>query len=241
MLVIDDDDLSREVLGLLLSEEGYAVRDVSSGDQALGEATADAADPDVILMDWQMPGISGKELAEGLRTRYGTRARLIAMSGSRPAQVLPGVVDAFLLKPFRVAELEEALRRMGEPREQEAPLPRALPGAETLDQQTFDGFKAMVDEVSLRELYRVCLDDAEKQVSAMRGAAAAGDDLGMRRSAHAIKGSLGMVGALELQEMCARLEAGGLDDDALATLGRFPAALERLRGKLIALGVVRMR
>lgn len=108
---------------------------------------------------------------------------------------------------------------------------------EVLDPQVFGGFEAMMGTEPLRELYRHCLIDADKHVALMERALAASDDAGLRKNAHAIKGSLGMVGARELQGLCSVLEESGIADDHAATLAELPDALLRLRRMLIARGV----
>ena len=67
VLVIDDDDLSREVLALLLHHEGYATETADSGDAALEQLGATRPLPDVVLADLQMPGTTGRELVGRLR------------------------------------------------------------------------------------------------------------------------------------------------------------------------------
>lgn len=239
VLVIDDDDLSREVLELLLSGEGYLVETASSGDEALGDLGDGQVMPDLVLMDLQMPGVSGEELARRLRGVCGASTTVLAMSGSRPAQADSEAFDGFLLKPFSMAQLGEARRRLGRasggPRSVERT--EVATAEEVLDLDTFRGFEAMVGKEPLRELYSLCLADASKQMAAMREAAVWGDDEEFRKSAHASKGSLGMVGAHELQGMCARLEERGVPDDHVASMNGFAEALTRLGNRLVALGV----
>ena len=237
--MIDDDELSREVLSLLLVGEGYSVDVTGSGEEALlSVGNADAA-PDIVLIDMQMPGISGEELGRRLRELCDASTQLIAMSGSRSEAGESRAFDAFLLKPFSIAEFGRTLEARGGrpwPEVSEAGRDIASP-EEVLDQQIFKAFEARVGKEPLRELYGLCLSDAGKQLTAMRGAVAASDDAAFRKSAHTIKGSLGMLGARELQGRCGLLEEVGLNGAYAATLADFPAALERLRGMLIALGV----
>jgi HPt (histidine-containing phosphotransfer) domain-containing protein len=68
----------------------------------------------------------------------------------------------------------------------------------------------------------------------MRQAGLEGDDAAYRTAAHAIKGSCGMVGALELQRLATSMEEQGLSDDHVASLNEFVLACERLRGMLVA-------
>jgi len=236
--VIDDDELSRQVLGVLLAGEGYSVDVKSSGDEAL-LSLANAAAPDFVLMDMQMPGISGEELGRRLRELCGASMQLIAMSGSRSEEGESRSFDAFLLKPFSMAEFAKIPEKIHGRSSQElsqAGLDAVSP-EEVLDLRIFKAFEAVVGKEPLRELYGLCLRDVGKQLALIRAAAAASDEDGFRKSAHVIKGSLGMLGARELQRMCGLLEEIGLTDAYAATLADFPAALERLRGMLIALGV----
>ena len=95
LMIVDDDEVSREVLCLLVEAEGYGVTAVESGDAALA-AVEDGARPDAILTDMQMPGITGTALAEALRA-VCPAARLIGMSASGDGAA---GFDGFLRKPF---------------------------------------------------------------------------------------------------------------------------------------------
>ena len=236
VLVIDDDELSREVLELLLSSEGYPVSVASSGDEALSSLDGMESRPEVILMDLQMPGISGLELARGLRAACGSSARVMVMSGSQPPVGGLAWADGFLLKPFSAGEFTAALGGSAGAAGGRKTESRGG-GLEPLDGGTFAHLEGMIGGGALRQLYELCLGDAAKCLGEMRAAARDGDDEGLRRSAHSIKGSLGMVGAKELEGMCAELERYGTVGDYLATFQEFPEALGRLRRMLIARGV----
>jgi len=68
IVIVDDDELFRESLGLNLAEEGYEVVDFSSGEDALDYlVTGEVAD--VVLLDWRMPGIDGLDVLRSLRHR----------------------------------------------------------------------------------------------------------------------------------------------------------------------------
>lgn len=256
VLVIDDDDLSREVLELLLGDAGYEVNLAASGKEALANFAENERVPDVVLMDWQMPGISGNELARRLREVCGQSTLLLAMSGSKVLE--ERATDGFLQKPFSMEELEAALQVARSPAAKEPMFERpdramvseqasehpnherssiAISDAEVLDPQTFRGLETMVSKAPLADLYRQCVRDAERHVLMMRDASISGDDAALRKHAHAIKGSLGMVGARELQQLCAALEESGIAGNHAATLAEFPDAIERLKRMLIARGV----
>jgi CheY-like chemotaxis protein/HPt (histidine-containing phosphotransfer) domain-containing protein len=119
VLVIDDDEMSRELLAVLLGAEGYAVDVAESGEAALqlldrklldrklldGEALR----PGLVLTDMQMPGMTATQLAGRLRRACGRGTLLLAMSGSRPPEETIAHFDGFLMKPFGVEEVAAAL------------------------------------------------------------------------------------------------------------------------------------
>ena len=82
LLLIDDDMVSREVTATVLTMNGYPVHTAVDGAEALKMLTGGDCAPEVILMDAQMPGLSGTRLIAELRTR--TKAKIVAVSGSNP-------------------------------------------------------------------------------------------------------------------------------------------------------------
>ncbi len=67
VVLVDDDDLFRESLGLNLSEEGYHVTDFDNGEDALGYLLGKDAEADVVLLDWRMPVLDGLGVLRRLR------------------------------------------------------------------------------------------------------------------------------------------------------------------------------
>jgi CheY-like chemotaxis protein len=202
LIVIDDDELSRDVLTLIARDGGFCVESFASGEDALNAlATAVAGRGQMtILTDLQMPGICGEALAEKLRGMVGSGTKLLAMSGSEPAAGMPSGYDAFLLKPFSADELKSACheRRMQAAAD-------VVEAAGILDERVFEHFARSMAVSQVFALYRMCLDDSAKRVVAMRQAVDDGDDGAYRRAAHAIKGGCGMVGAIELARLAAAL------------------------------------
>jgi CheY-like chemotaxis protein len=211
LMIVDDDEVSREVLCLLGEAEGHAVTAVDSGDAALA-AVAGGARPDAILTDMQMPGITGTALAEALRAAC-PGARLIGMSASGDGAA---GFDGFLRKPFEMADLA------------------ALLGKPALDAATFASLAGSMGAAQRKALYAFCLDDAERRIARMREARAAGDGALYVREAHAIKGGCGMVGATELHALADAMETSGISPDETSGTGMDPldgflAASARLR------------
>jgi len=78
ILVIEDDSYAREALTLLLDYYGYEVTAASNGDDGLALVTE--AEPDLVVTDWRMPGLSGLALCTALRQRRGTMPIVVVTS-----------------------------------------------------------------------------------------------------------------------------------------------------------------
>jgi PAS domain S-box-containing protein len=115
ILLVEDDDRLRSVVRETLEEEGYAVLQAASGEEAL-ERTANHAGPiHLMLSEGVMPGIDGQELAQRLgASRPRTRVILMSDFAGDGAEPLPkGMRPAdFLRKPFTLAALRAKLREI---------------------------------------------------------------------------------------------------------------------------------
>ena len=230
ILIVDDDELSREVLTLLAEGAGYEVEAAESGDAALVHVRRVRPLPEVVLADMQMPGTAGDELARQLRRLCGAGTLLLAMSGSELEDGVGREFDGFLLKPFTMETLTATISG-GLIRVEDGPA-----GADgvVLDEGVYAKLAGSMRGSQLEELYALCRKDAEVRVERMRRAASTGDDAAYRKEAHALKGGCGMVGAIELQRLATSMEERGLRDDDVATLNEFMVACERLRRILVA-------
>jgi signal transduction histidine kinase/ActR/RegA family two-component response regulator len=113
ILLVEDDDMVRDLVALLLTLQGYIVLKVTQADQALAMCQSYPSQIDLMLTDLLMPGgMDGRELAEqATRIRPGMRALL--MSGyTTNALVLYGVGEGapFLQKPFTKEQLAIKVR-----------------------------------------------------------------------------------------------------------------------------------
>src|SRR4029450_314789 len=75
ILIVDDDASVRDVISVLLQEEGYDCRTASSAEAALDIAAAEA--PPLVISDMKMPGRDGIWLLEAFRERYSESAVII--------------------------------------------------------------------------------------------------------------------------------------------------------------------
>ena len=110
-LVVDDDEVMRELLAALLDLQGHDVHAVASGEAAL-QWLEEAPAPNLILTDMHMPGMEGLVLVEALREVMVPPTRLLGMSGSQPQAPVLHSLDAFVLKPFGYADLATALQEL---------------------------------------------------------------------------------------------------------------------------------
>jgi CheY-like chemotaxis protein len=206
VLLIDDDLVSREVAATMLTLSGYTVYTAESGDAALGTLGAKACNPALILMDAQMPGLSGRELIRELRAR--TEAMIIVISGSESAHEVARFADGFLIKPFDTAALENLLENRVE---QRTAAPRKKLGAEDLNPavspETLAQLRSLMPEEGIREVFAAVSADLEKRMAELESAIASRDLAAVRRVGHAIKGGCGMAGALQAARLGAMLEA----------------------------------
>ena len=81
VLVVEDEPAQRALLAWNLAAEGFRVTEAATGDEAVEALDLDP--PDVVLLDWMLPGPSGIEICRRLRARAGTRAIPVIMLSAR--------------------------------------------------------------------------------------------------------------------------------------------------------------
>jgi CheY-like chemotaxis protein len=109
VLVIDDDPDVRGFIVAALEEQGYVVREASDGRTGLAEI--ERRPPDLVVLDFIMPGLSGAEVASRIRAEAPGQAILFVSGYSETDAVKRTAPDAPLLtKPFRAEALHKAVR-----------------------------------------------------------------------------------------------------------------------------------
>ncbi len=111
ILVVEDDPHLRAMVQVLLEEEGYPVRTVADGREALEYARSNR--PSLAILDIGLPGLDGTTVAEQLRASYGSDLPIVVISANGRAAACAARVGAqsYLDKPFDVDDLLEAVRR----------------------------------------------------------------------------------------------------------------------------------
>lgn len=106
VLVVDDEDSIRRLVHDSLTSCGYEVIMASSGEKAIKLSISES--PDVILLDWIMPGIDGLETCRRLRAEERTRyipIIVITGFGTTKMEATDTGADDFINKPFELNEL----------------------------------------------------------------------------------------------------------------------------------------
>ena len=113
VLVVEDEAAQLEVLGYNLEAEGFSVTKAKTGDDAL--YLVEEMQPDIILLDWMLPGVSGIEICRRLKANARTRNVPIIMLSARSEDVdrvrgLETGADDYMVKPYSVVELMARVR-----------------------------------------------------------------------------------------------------------------------------------
>jgi CheY-like chemotaxis protein len=104
IVVVDDNPLITQLLSETLTEEGYTVRVFGDGRSALAAITAHP--PDLVLLDLQLPLMSGEDVLIHIRRQLGADLPIVIMTASMQRQAwVPQGATAFLAKPFDLNKL----------------------------------------------------------------------------------------------------------------------------------------
>jgi CheY-like chemotaxis protein len=119
ILLVEDNDLNRDMLSRRLTKRGYEVLTATDGEQGL--VLAQAEQPDLVLMDMSLPGIDGWETTRRLRAGAGTAAIPVialtahAMAGDRERALEAGC-DDYDTKPVEMDRLLLKIESLTRPR-----------------------------------------------------------------------------------------------------------------------------
>jgi len=241
ILLVEDDPIVRHAVGVILRREGYDVVAVDNGAQAI-ERCAEV-DPDLVLMDLQMPAVDGLEATRGIRARESEAGRhvpIVALTahstqGERDHCQAAGM-DGYVSKPFAAADLLRVIQQhlSGDPPHETPPPPPPRPRA---DDTVFDRSQALAncrgDEALLHEIARMFTSGCPTSLQRVRAAVEAKDGRELAAAAHRLKGMAGNLGGQVLAASAGQLEALGRGGD-LAGAAKQLDSLESEAGRLLA-------
>jgi two-component system phosphate regulon response regulator PhoB len=113
VLVVEDEPAQREVLAYNIRAEGYEVVTAEAGDEAL--VVVRETPPDVIILDWMLPNVSGIEVCRQLKMSGDTARIPVIMLSARSEETdkvrgLETGADDYIVKPYSVVELLARVR-----------------------------------------------------------------------------------------------------------------------------------
>ncbi|HMA06492.1 MAG TPA: ATP-binding protein [Ramlibacter sp.] len=211
VLVVDDGAENRELVSLVLAEQGLWVEEAENGQVALDKVAAGGFD--LILMDMHMPVMDGSTAVRALRSR-GIATPIIAFSADAmkgyEAEALAAGCTACLTKPIdidalleRLAQLLGGERLAGEP-QADAPAPRLLQVQAASDQPIHSRFS---DQPRLSPIVAKFAARLRERIDEAWAYHAEGDFEELGRFGHWLAGSAGMMGYDSLTAPARELEA----------------------------------
>jgi CheY-like chemotaxis protein len=217
ILVAEDNAVNRKLVTTLLRKRGHTVKAVENGREAVAAIRPTGARPfDVVVMDVQMPEMSGFEATQAIRAHESPAARRLpivaltahAMQGDR-ARCLEAGMDDYLSKPIDVDELVATIERFGgNPSGRQG-----MPGAAAATAAVFDEQAALAytggDRRLLKRIISLFRTDRSSALRRIERALAERDGEALRMAAHTLKGSIAIVGAPAGREVAAELEQMG--------------------------------
>ncbi len=204
ILVVEDNEMNRQVMLRMLEKLQYDVESVSSGAEAI--AAVESRTWDLILMDCQMPGMDGYEAARRIR-----RLQSVKNSPKRPilavtASVAPGErerclaagMDDYLAKPIDLFQLKRSLARWLEGQRQ---------GIDTAALKKLSALSTKEGDDVVNEFVSLFLRTAPQRIEAVRSALERKDVASVAREAHTLKSSCAYVGAISMKDICEEIES----------------------------------
>jgi two-component system sensor histidine kinase RpfC len=224
VLVADDNPTNREVLGKILERAGHAVTLVADGDLALD--ALEAGHFDIVLLDRNMPGLSGLETLQAIRLMTRGRERLpvvmlsadVTLEGKK--ECLEAGADSFIPKPVEALRLLDELRTLtagkGKEAERAAPaaavqvaaqaITTAASSADVANEETLGHLAELGSTPDfLERLVGVFVSDSQTLLAKMEASVAARNFGEFRAHLHAMKGSAASIGTERLTRLCAAL------------------------------------
>jgi two-component system, sensor histidine kinase and response regulator len=237
VLFADDQVDIRTVTALRLQKSGHTVSLAANGEAALQASRQQRFN--VILLDEEMPLMSGVEVVQAIRKDYATekeRPVFIAITGNHTPEdidrLLAAGFDAVIGKPFRLEVLEQRLQELS----QASRNPEAKPATENHPanlgisrEMSLDFLERMGGDLKLlRCVASTFLRDLPGRMSAIQTSIERKDARALVQSAHALKGSASIFGALEARRHAQSLEDFGKKGELTGAVPVFAALKEEI-------------
>jgi signal transduction histidine kinase/DNA-binding response OmpR family regulator len=216
ILLADDTPVNRQITGLLLEKQGHDVVAVENGVEALSRFEKQRFD--AVILDEEMPEMGGLEAVREIRNREAATGRhipaiLVTGNGTDAARQRSreAGVDAHIAKPFQDEELFQAVEDLcGVEHVTRAPAPSQKIGASALQFDEQELLKRVGGSAKMmRDLAKIFVEDTPKRMTAIRKAIAREDGATLASAAHALRGSVAMLGAVDIADEIRKVETLG--------------------------------
>jgi PAS domain S-box-containing protein len=208
VLVVEDNEINRQVAVMFLAKMGYRCDVATNGMEAV-EAVKQL-DYHLIFMDCQMPILDGYGATKYIRLWEGERkhTRIIALTANALAsdheKCLAAGMDDYLSKPIRQQELAAVIQRVTGP-----PPTTIAPPAEHkhhIDTAILRSLRSATGIETVRAVIGMLRDDLPNIQQDLRSAIQSNDAAFMMRIAHRLTGSCGTLGLMQVQQLCQNME-----------------------------------
>src|SRR6185503_2001159 len=215
ILVVDDDELNRRMMHILLSREGHQVELASNGLEAFNMIKSKKFD--MVFMDLLMPVMDGVEASQKIREweNGGVRTFIVALTASylpeRGEKLFEAGIDNYIPKPFELVQIQRMLKyradaMLASTLHVEPVRNEEISISEVLDFQ--QGLKRVGGDVDTYwELLSDFIQELPEKLDAMQNYFIARDMDGLSRAAHNLKGVTANLGILQLSEYADKLDA----------------------------------
>ncbi len=243
VLVVEDSEINRTLALKQLELLGLSAVAVESGEEALNLLEPNSVD--LILMDWNLPGISGLETAVAVREQglVAESTPIVAMTanvlaGDREACLAAGMND-HLGKPVSLDDMRQMMNRwLGDAEMNTNHLQEQEPSTVSITA----AIERLVDDLGDIETVRVVVETYLGELSARTadllgtGTDSSAEDA--RRAAHTLRSTSALLGANKLADLCLEFERSEEPDDGLrARLTQEIEAVEKQFTELLKMGV----
>jgi signal transduction histidine kinase/response regulator of citrate/malate metabolism len=206
-LIVEDELYNQAVLQGIALRLGFEVE--VAADATAAQRFLAAREYRVVFLDWELPGAKGDEVARMIRSRPGAQPVILATTAHDSDEIREKCaacgMDGFLLKPYSLAKVQQALAEIGPARRIASWPADAEPGT-GLDLEAFANYARAKPEAAEAAAGLYCAAVAW-EVQALQAALGKRDVARMGSCAHRLRALAGLIGATELSRAATRLEA----------------------------------
>ncbi|MES0372202.1 MAG: response regulator [Mariprofundaceae bacterium] len=220
ILVAEDNEVNQTVIRALLERVGYQVTIVVDGEETLDLLTDQSKKFDMVILDMNMPNLSGLDVLKAYRfLEVDDHLPIVMLSANALPEAIAECLDAgaddYLTKPIENKKLIATIERLAQPEVEQSGggIVQAFPSLSErsswkyIDVAPLEELKRFTSKVGFVEgLLIKFISAAELQLTALEQAAAESDINAFQDITHALKGSSGTVGAISMFQICDELE-----------------------------------